>query len=70
MTKNSLKIPINPEIRYSRKIAHDFLRNVILVKLTGSKVDITFNFAEVLFYLYLYRLRNLNNTWEKILFLH
>ena len=51
-------------------MAHDFLRNVILVKLTGSKLDITFNFAEVLFYLYLYRLRNLNNTWEKILFLH
>lgn len=51
-------------------MALDFLRNVILVKLTGSKVDIAFNFAELLFYLYLYRLRNLNNTWEKILFLH
>ena len=51
-------------------MAHDFLRNVILVKLTGSKVDIAFNVAELLFYLYLYRLRNFNNTWEKILFLH
>ena len=51
-------------------MSHDFSQNVILVKLTGSKVDIAFNFAEVLFYLYLYRLRNLNNTWEKILFLH
>ena len=51
-------------------MAHGFSRNVILAKLTGSKVDTAFNFAEVLFYLFLYRLRNLSNTWEKILFLH
>ena len=51
-------------------MAHDFSQNVIHAKLTGSKVDTAFNFAEVLFYLFPYRLRNLNNTWEKILFLH
>jgi len=51
-------------------MAHDFSRNYILVKLTENKVDTAFNFAEVLVYLFLYRLRNLSNTWEKILFLH
>ena len=32
-------------------MAHDFSQNVIHAKLTGSKVDTAFNFAEVLFLL-------------------